>query len=514
MARIPIIDLFAGPGGLGEGFSRLRRGGKPVFKIGVSIEKEPFEHQTLELRAFFRQFPDDRAPAEYYAYLAGDIARKELFEKFPAEAKKAEREAWHATLGSADFPHELVDERIQIALGDRDDWVLIGGPPCQAYSLVGRSKIIGEKGIKEYEADKRHFLYREYLRIIADHRPPVFVMENVKGLLSAKVNNEGIFSRILADLQHPVAAYYGTGAHRRPAPLSYNLFSLVVRSGDLIGDFRPEDFVVRAEEYGVPQARHRVILLGVNADDAAVPRLLERQPPVLIEDVISDLPRLRSGLSKEFDSPQAWRDALLVIRNAGWLRDSKVDDHLRRDILNLLRDVDASLDRGAEWMRRARRVIHRHRDWFIDDRLDGVCNHATRSHIRPDLHRYFFVSAFAKVHNRSPLLNDFPKALLPNHENVAEALKETKFNDRFRVQFAGRPSTTVTSHISKDGHYFIHYDPTQCRSLTVREAARLQTFPDNYFFEGPRTKQYHQVGNAVPPFLAHQIADIVADLFA
>ena len=154
----------------------------------------------------------------------------------------------------------------------------------------------------------------------------------------------------------------------------------------------------------------------------------------------------------------------------------------------------------------------RHRAWFSDPRLHGACNHETRGHIREDLHRYFFSAVFARKRGRSPLLENFPHALLPKHENVGDALKETKFNDRFRVQLANRPSTTIVSHSSKDGHYFIHYDPAQCRSLTVREAARLQTFPDNYRFEGPRTEQYKQVGNAVPPLLARQIAEIVAAL--
>ena len=141
--------------------------------------------------------------------------------------------------------------------------------------------------------------------------------------------------------------------------------------------------------------------------------------------------------------------------------------------------------------------------------LKGVCNHESRSHIRQDLFRYLFVSCFAKVNGRSPKLSDFPNSLLPKHLNA----KGGKFADRFRVQLYGQPSKTVTSHISKDGHYFIHPDSAQCRSLTVREAARIQTFPDNYFFCGPRTEQFHQVGNAVPPLLAKQIAKIVFKTF-
>jgi DNA (cytosine-5)-methyltransferase 1 len=133
--------------------------------------------------------------------------------------------------------------------------------------------------------------------------------------------------------------------------------------------------------------------------------------------------------------------------------------------------------------------------------------------MRADLERYLFVAAFGEAFDRSPKLDEFPTSLLPDHKNAKPTGKgEIPFSDRFRVQRWDAPSTTITSHISKDGHYYIHPDLLQCRALTVREAARLQTFPDNYFFEGNRTQQYHQVGNAVPPYLAMQIARSVADI--
>ena len=141
--------------------------------------------------------------------------------------------------------------------------------------------------------------------------------------------------------------------------------------------------------------------------------------------------------------------------------------------------------------------------------IGGVIQHMSRSHMAGDLRRYAFYAAKLKMDGRPQRVNDLPPLLRPEHKNVGR--DDTPFTDRFRVQAWGGPSSTVVSHISKDGNYFIHPDPIQSRSLTVREAARLQSFPDDYYFCGSRTQQFHQVGNAVPPLLAHQIAKVVHD---
>lgn len=507
---IPVIDLFAGPGRLGEGFSSIaREDGSRAFKVKLSIEMDEHAHRTLELRAFFREFPFGQAPDDYYDYLTRQIDRGELFRRHRDAATKAANEAWLAELGSTGTTDDSVDERIREALGVRGNWVLIGGPPCGAYSLVGRSRLIRADGggRKEYDEDPRHKLYQHYLRILAVHRPPVFVMENVKGLLSAKLKKEHIFQRILKDLEHPSAAIPSVTAE----DVQYQLVPLSSQNGHLLGNHRPEDFVVRTEDHGVPQARHRIIILGIRADIAKRPTVLEMKDKITVEQVIGDLPRLRSGLSKENDSLEAWRAAVFAMESSSYMQNGSLEQELRLELRSAIRHLGSNLDRGAAFVSYAGLPV-RQTAWFADAKLHGVCNHETRGHIRKDLHRYLFAAVFAQKRGHSPLLEEFPRALLPDHENVAEALEETKFNDRFRVQLAGRPSTTIVSHISKDGHYYIHYDASQCRSLTVREAARLQTFPDNYFFEGPRTEQYKQVGNAVPPLLARQIAEIVAEL--
>lgn len=506
-APIPVIDLFAGPGGLGEGFASLSDpGGLRRFKVKVSVEKDEVAHRTLSLRALFRSFPEGKAPDCYYDYVRGTITREQLF-KHPdaAEAgREALVEARCAELGKT--PHQTVDAWIRKAVGDASEWILIGGPPCQAYSLAGRSRL-RPGNAEAFEADKRHFLYTEYLRIIKVFSPPVFVMENVKGMLNSKHGGSPIFDRILADLRSP-----GSDS-------TYLVRSLVV-DGD---DPKPLDYLIESERFGVPQCRHRVILFGVRSDVAQSMSKRARftgefnlKPSgkrVSVAAALTGLPPLRSRLSMKEDSHHLWRSVLKAAPVSLKLWRMPI----RSDVEVMMGEAWATAEAYETYGSRfdSRPITFGNglplalRKWIHDSRLGGVAQHETRAHMASDLHRYMFAACFARLQGYSPKLHLFPPKLLPDHANMqSEAIP---FVDRFRVQLADEPSSTVVSHICKDGHYFIHPDPAQCRSLTVREAARLQTFPDNYFFEGNRTQQYHQVGNAVPPWLARQIAEVVFD---
>lgn len=499
--RIPVIDLFAGPGGLAEGFASLKgHDGNPFFEIGLSIEKDPVAHKTLTLRAVFRRLRGTMDVKHYYSYLRREIDEP-TFRKIPAVADAfahAAKEARCLELGKSD--ESGIDDEIRAALDGRENWVLIGGPPCQAYSLAGRSRRANDK---TFAKDEKHFLYKEYLRIIRVHKPTIFVMENVKGLLSSQHSGSPMFEKIVADLSQPAEA------------LEYEIRSLVkTGSGDSL---KPADYVIASERYGIPQSRHRVILLGVRKG-AGLRRhqlLVPNPRPVSVKQAIDDLPRIRSRLSSG-DSLDAWRKAVQEAPSylKGWRSEhaSSTIEIMRRYACVAIATTTGGAFVPKDYKRPKKPTALQ--KWLHDRSLGGVCQHEARSHMRSDLARYLFLACFAQRHGYFPRLELFPPKLLPDHGNVpTEAGAENiPFRDRFRVQCRNEPATTVVSHIAKDGHYYIHYDPAQCRSLTVREAARLQTFPDNYFFAGTRTQQYTQVGNAVPPLLAFKLAKVVRSL--
>jgi len=489
-----IVDLFAGPGGLGEGFSRAGRNTDSRMKIHLSIEMDDHAVQTLRLRAFLRSF--DEFPGEYYAALRSGKGLPDWQTLYPARWQRAEEEVRQRVLGDEGVFDELAEELDHLRESHHGDTILIGGPPCQAYSLVGRSRNMG-KADYVLENDARHYLYREYVKILERLRPAAFIMENVKGMLSSKVDGGGIFQRVLDDLECAGDGY-------RLLPLATKI--------PLDGDrANAKDFLIRAEEHGIPQARHRVIILGVRSDLASslptgqIP-LGNPQKLVSVNEAIRGLWSLRSGLSRR-DDAGAWQDTV---------REQAARIAVAQEIPDEVRDIAQAIEmandlprlRESSWRGETIGMPDHLRAWFEDPDLTTTLHHDTRGHIPDDLGRYMFSAAWTRAFGRAPKLEQFPDFLQPKHRNRATGA----FADRFRTQSADRPSSTVTSHISKDGHYFIHPDPKQCRSLTVREAARLQTFPDNYFFCGPRTKQYHQVGNAVPPYLAYQIGRALLEL--
>lgn len=504
---VPVVDLFSGPGGLAEGFSALRTmTGRSRFRIALSIEKDPSAYRTLRLRAFLRKF-GAAFPPEYYDFLNGVTVGEPDWERLhPARWAAACDETRCMELGTREanvFVHRRLG-RLREEHGGRT--VLLGGPPCQVYSVAGRSRNAGKVGYNADE-DDRLLLYEHYVRALWRLRPAVAVMENVKGMLSARRNGKAIFPEVMQMLRHAG----GIDAYR--------LFALAPAYDSVSRDEAPgpKDYLVRAEEHGVPQARHRVFVICVRSDVAAIlpeewrPRLERRDDRVSVHDVIGSMPGLRSRLSGG-DDARAWQLAVRAACErilANRPRMSREEDCRFREAIGCA--LAAADGRPLPWRKACGHVVLPAgcpaglRDWIFDEKIKMLPNNETRGHVAADLERYLFGAVYVRAFGRFPKTPDFPEAFMPPHENWHTG----KFDDRYRVQLADGPSTTVTSHLSKDGHYFIHPDPGQCRSLTVREVARLQTFPDNYYFHGSRTQQYVQVGNAVPPFLARQIAGII-----
>lgn len=516
---IKVIDLFAGPGGLGEGFSA----NKKHFKIAISVEKDINAHRTLLLRAFYRQF--DIVPDEYYQFLKGQLGstpEEQLYKlpKFKKEFDAASEEALRLTLGE---DNEQIFSSIRDKIKSDEDFILIGGPPCQAYSLAGKARNLKNKNYLA-ENDTRNFLYLEYLEVIARFQPKIFVMENVKGMLSAKINGMSIFENIRLDLSNPCKAV-GVNPEEGRKRFNYKIFSLTIPSKRESESNKrdPRDFIIYSENFGIPQRRHRVILLGLREDISEINEesilLSPVKGQVNTKSVIYDLPPVRSGLSKVENTDSKWLSCLINMspKVLTELKDMKLN--AVAEYIEQLGSKFKTYEDGQGKLQGIKKTLQLKitdspelENWYADSRLDNyVVNHETRGHIEADLHRYIFSSSWASVADKNnwlikfPKSKEYPNSLKPKHKNFDSG----KFADRFRVQLANTPATTITSHISKDGHYFIHYDSLQCRSLTVREAARIQTFPDNYFFVGNKTSQYVQVGNAVPPFLAYKISNIV-----
>lgn len=516
------IDLFAGPGGLGEGFA------KQGLSIGISIEKEAVECETLFRRKLHKLLLDAGRADDTLKLYDNSLNKNHICETFPDLSVEADRQVAQLELGVVPFIE--VYERIERALSKypSEPKVLLGGPPCQAYSIVGRSRNIGKSKVTdnpdlltEFYADARHTLYREYLKVLSVFEPDIFIMENVKGILSARTGPEAekgsVINNIIADLKNPGNALEGDQEFQREvsdlsiqlAKSKYVLVPLVEKTkGDLLQQvddhLEPSDFLIRCEEHGVPQTRHRVIICGVREDVFAMkgkPKQLSRaKSPTTVEQVIKTFPKLRSNITRQEIAEDAWSAAIKdEIENLAPIKQPNVQDAAPTETKPTKAKVQGNKNLSD----------------FLEDSSKGITGHKTRSHMISDLARYYFCADFAEREGRSPKIHDWPVGkLAPDHkdiQNEGNRLSTSGFSDRFKVQVWNRPASTITSHISKDGHYFIHPDKTQCRSLSVREAARIQTFPDSYHFCGGISKQFHQIGNAVPPYLAFQIAQIIKE---
>ncbi len=413
------IDLFAGAGGLSEGFKRA--GFDPI----AHVEIDAAACKTLMTRAAYHHLKGNDSFDTYKAYLKDEIKRPELYDHIPQELKDS-----IINLGIGNENNAEIFKKIDLQLDIKDIKevdLIVGGPPCQAYSLVGRAR--SEHNMKK---DPRNFLYVQYANYLEKYKPKMFVFENVLGLLSA-----------------------GSGIYLE------NMERLFKKKGYSIKIFK-----VKAENFGVLQKRRRLIIIGWS-DDYNTPNLPDLNNynsglTSLVSNLFTDLPPLVAGTGKDkYDRYETNSNSYL-------------------------------------------------KDALIRNGIDIVTQHVARPHTQQD--KTIYKIAVEKWKNNERLnYNDLPEEL-KTHKNT------TSFFDRFKVVADdNEASQTVVAHIAKDGHYYIHPDISQNRSISVREAARLQSFPDDFYFEGVkeganRTASFKQIGNAVPPLMANKIAEEIKEL--
>jgi DNA (cytosine-5)-methyltransferase 1 len=404
------IDLFAGAGGLSEGF--IREGFNPV----AHIEMDTAACYSLTTRAVYHYLKSTNQHTIYISYLKGEISRKQLYSVVPAQILDS---IINLPIG-AEY-NARIHQLIRKQSGDNRVDVIIGGPPCQAYSLIGRARC--DNGM---EGDPRNYLYVQYGKYLEKYNPRMFVFENVLGLKSAK---KGLYLK--------------------------NMEKLFLKKG-----YKMHLFTVDAKQFGVLQNRKRIIIIGWKDD--FIPNLPTFENDYTSEEykvteVFCDLPPLKAGEGK--DKYQSYTTS-----PSKYLKNS----HIRNGI-------------------------------------HVLTQHISRPQTSQDKEIYRI--AVDKWNNLGRRLdyNDLPERL-KTHKN------RHSFFDRFKVVAQDLSySQTIVAHIAKDGHYYIHPDINQNRSISVREAARLQSFPDDYYFEGikegfNRTAAFKQIGNAVPPLMAQVIA--------
>lgn len=406
--NITVIDLFAGAGGFSEGF--LRNG----FDIIAYIEKDKYAADTLFTRHIYWELKKSNKEERYYDYLNNIIDKKEFY-SFARFNPVINKEISQDTIAHL---IKNIQQNMTLKKVNHID-VFIGGPPCQAYSLVGRAR-----DPYEMKRDPRAQLYQFYVAILKKFKPLIFVFENVPGLLSA---NNG---KLWKDVQN---SFSNAG---------YTIEARTLDSSDFM----------------VLQKRKRIILIGWQKRyKLNYPSFETIKHPYKVKDILTDLPALAPGDVMEIGKYKRKPPEYLITTG-------------------------------------------------IRTEKDILIQHSTRPLNNIDREIYRIAIEMWKKHKKRIKYTDLPQEL-KTHNN------EHCFLDRFKVVADDLPySHTLVAHIAKDGHYYIHPDIKQLRSISVREAARIQSFPDNYKFEGPRTAQFMQIGNAVPPLMAEKIAEKIKEM--